>query len=128
MSGIGPGARVGGRYVVLEEIGRGGMGLIYLARHEGAAAFLKPVVVKRATPELLAKEASLKEAMGREARIMGRIGETVDAAGQHARQRAGILAAAQVGDISPSSESTLPLTAIAATVDTRWRARAMAIT
>jgi len=49
------------------------MGLIYLARLEGAANFVKPVVVKRAAPDLLAKEPSLLQVMGREARIMSHL-------------------------------------------------------
>jgi TonB family protein len=67
------GRKVLGRYRVVREIGRGGMGLIYLARLEGAANFVKPVVVKRAAPDLLAKEPSLLQVMGREARIMSHL-------------------------------------------------------
>ena len=58
---------------MVRSIGRGGMGLIYLARLEGAAHFVKPVVVKRAAPDLLAKEPSLLQVMGREARIMSHL-------------------------------------------------------
>jgi hypothetical protein len=67
------GRKVLGRYRVVRSIGRGGMGLIYLARLEGAANFVKPVVVKRAAPDLLAKEPSLLQVMGREARIMSHL-------------------------------------------------------
>jgi len=67
------GRKVLGRYRVVRSIGRGGMGLIYLARLEGAAHFVKPVVVKRAAPDLLAKEPSLLQVMGREARIMSHL-------------------------------------------------------
>jgi serine/threonine-protein kinase len=67
------GRKVLGRYRVVRSIGRGGMGLIYLARQEGAANFIKPVVVKRAAPDLLAKEPSLLQVMGREARIMSHL-------------------------------------------------------
>jgi serine/threonine-protein kinase len=67
------GRKVLGRYRVVRSIGRGGMGLIYLARLEGAANFIKPVVVKRAAPDLLAKEPSLLQVMGREARIMSHL-------------------------------------------------------
>ncbi len=67
------GRKVLGRYRIVREIGRGGMGLIYLARLEGAANFVKPVVVKRAAPDLLAKEPSLLQVMGREARIMSHL-------------------------------------------------------
>ena len=67
------GQKVLGRYRIVRSIGRGGMGLIYLARHEGAADFVKPVVVKRATPELLAEQPGIREMMGREARIMSNL-------------------------------------------------------
>jgi serine/threonine-protein kinase len=67
------GRKVLGRYRVVRSIGRGGMGLIYLARVEGAAHFVKPAVVKRAAPDLLAKEPSLLQIMGREARIMSHL-------------------------------------------------------
>lgn len=36
-----------GRYRVVREIARGGMGMVYLGRVEGAAGFSKPVVIKR---------------------------------------------------------------------------------
>jgi serine/threonine-protein kinase len=67
------GRTVLGRYRIVRAIGRGGMGIIYLARHEGAARFVKPVVVKRAAPDLLAKEPGIVEIMGREARIMSHL-------------------------------------------------------
>jgi len=67
------GRKVLGRYRIVRSIGRGGMGLIYLARIEGAAHFVKPAVVKRAAPDLLAKEPSLLQIMGREARIMSHL-------------------------------------------------------
>jgi serine/threonine-protein kinase len=67
------GRTVLGRYRIVRPIGRGGMGIIYLARQEGAARFVKPVVVKRAAPDLLAKEPDLVDIMGREARIMSHL-------------------------------------------------------
>jgi serine/threonine-protein kinase len=67
------GRTVLGRYRIVRPIGRGGMGLIYLARLEGAARFVKPVVVKRAAPDLLAKEPGIVDIMGREARIMSHL-------------------------------------------------------
>jgi serine/threonine protein kinase len=67
------GRTVLGRYRIVCPIGRGGMGIIYLARHEGAARFVRPVVVKRAAPDLLAKEPDLVDIMGREARIMSHL-------------------------------------------------------
>jgi len=36
-----------GRYRVVRELARGGMGMLYLGRVEGAAGFSKPVVIKR---------------------------------------------------------------------------------
>ena len=67
------GRTVLGRYRIVRPIGRGGMGIIYLARLQGAARFVKPVVVKRAAPDLLAREPGLIEVMGREARIMSHL-------------------------------------------------------
>ena len=45
-----------GRFRVVERMAKGGMGVVYLARSEGAAGFTKPVVVKRILPELDEKE------------------------------------------------------------------------
>jgi serine/threonine-protein kinase len=62
-----------GRFRIVRPIGRGGMGIIYLARLEGAARFVKPVVVKRAAPDLLEKEPGIVDILGREARIMSHL-------------------------------------------------------
>lgn len=40
-----------GRYRVVRELAKGGMGIVYLARAEGAVGFVKPVVVKLLLPE-----------------------------------------------------------------------------
>ncbi|MBZ0119400.1 MAG: serine/threonine protein kinase, partial [Sandaracinaceae bacterium] len=60
-----------GRYRVVGRLAQGGMGVVYLARLEGAAGFTKPVVLKRILPDL-----EQKEMMGmfvREARILGKL-------------------------------------------------------
>jgi serine/threonine protein kinase len=58
-----------GRYRIVRELARGGMGAIYLARSEGAASFVKPVVIKRMLPEFVGDAAAAKM-FKREARIM----------------------------------------------------------
>jgi len=57
-----------GRYRIVRPLARGGMGVIYLARSEGAADFVKPVVVKR----MLSDQADpgAVKMFKREARIM----------------------------------------------------------
>jgi serine/threonine-protein kinase len=57
-----------GRYRIVRPLARGGMGMIYLARSEGAADFVKPVVVKRMLSEHA--DASAVKMFKREARIM----------------------------------------------------------
>lgn len=66
------GAVVLGRYRIVRELARGGMGAIYLARSEGAASFVKPVVVKRMLPEFVG-DADAARMFKREARIMSQL-------------------------------------------------------
>ncbi len=58
-----------GRYQIVHPLAKGGQGEVYLARNEGAAGFIKPVVVKRTLPHL-ATDAEQKRMMAREARIL----------------------------------------------------------
>jgi eukaryotic-like serine/threonine-protein kinase len=58
-----------GRYRVMRHLADGGMGAIYLARNEGAAGFIRPVVVKVLLPNLVA-DRRMVEMFNREARIM----------------------------------------------------------
>jgi serine/threonine-protein kinase len=58
-----------GRYRIVRHLADGGMGAIYLARNEGAAGFVRPVVIKCLLPSRVDNEAMLQLFM-REARIM----------------------------------------------------------
>jgi serine/threonine-protein kinase len=58
-----------GRYRVVRRLAAGGMGVVYLARLEGAAGFVKPVVVKLVLPILQANE-EFSGMFAREARIL----------------------------------------------------------
>ena len=61
-----------GRYRVVRELAKGGMGIVYLARSEGAVGFVKPVVIKLVLPE----HASDKRFLGmfaREAQILAHL-------------------------------------------------------
>ncbi|HEX9295256.1 MAG TPA: protein kinase [Polyangiaceae bacterium] len=61
-----------GRYRIVHRLATGGMGVIYLARSEGAKGFIKPVVIKRILPHLVGDE-GLVGMFAREARIMSNL-------------------------------------------------------
>ena len=63
------GASVLGRYRIVARLAAGGMGVVYLARAEGAAGFAKPVVVKRVLPGLTGDE-RMTRLFVREAKIL----------------------------------------------------------
>src|SRR6187549_1095311 len=61
-----------GRYRVVRELARGGMGVVYLGRVEGAAGFSKPVVIKTLlSHDTYARDGELLFA--REARIVSHL-------------------------------------------------------
>lgn len=61
-----------GRYRILRHLADGGMGAIYLARNEGAAGFVRPVVIKWVLPTH-SGDAKIAELFMREARIMAQL-------------------------------------------------------
>lgn len=61
-----------GRYRVVRELAKGGMGVVYLARAEGAVGFVKPVVIKLVLPEHASDERFLGMFV-REAQILARL-------------------------------------------------------
>ncbi len=61
-----------GKYRLIAEIGRGGMGVVYLAVLRGLDGFRKLVVVKELRPEFLGTDASVTMFM-HEARVAGRL-------------------------------------------------------
>src|SRR5947209_14846010 len=61
-----------GRYRIVRMLAQGGMGVIYLARSEGAAGFVRPIVVKRILSDLISDE-SIVNHFKREARIMSNL-------------------------------------------------------
>lgn len=61
-----------GRYRVVRLLAIGGMGVIYLARSEGAAGFIRPVTVKRILPAKGSAE-SIVKGFAREARILSNL-------------------------------------------------------
>ena len=60
-----------GRYRIVAPLARGGMGIIYLGRLEGAAGFAKPVVIKTVIPD--AKDTRATQLFVREARILSNL-------------------------------------------------------
>lgn len=60
-----------GRYRVVAPLARGGMGIIYLGRLEGAAGFTKPVVIKTVIPDT--KDDRSAQLFIREARILSNL-------------------------------------------------------
>lgn len=66
------GAVILGHYRIVGVIARGGMGVIYLARNEGAAGFVRPVVVKRIVPDRTGDESFVRMFV-REARILSQL-------------------------------------------------------
>jgi len=70
VSELRPGDRMGGRYVLLERLGLGGMGEVWLAELEGAGAFRRRVVIKVLAPERRG-EVRIANMLADEARVVG---------------------------------------------------------
>jgi eukaryotic-like serine/threonine-protein kinase len=67
------GALVLGRYRIVKPLARGGMGMVYLGRVEGAAGFAKPVVIKRILSESEKAQELAHASFIREARILSEL-------------------------------------------------------
>ncbi len=61
-----------GRYRVVRRLAAGGMGVIYLARAEGAAGYAKPVVIKRLVPHL-GEDDTMVRMFVREAHVLAQL-------------------------------------------------------
>lgn len=61
-----------GRYRIVRRLAQGGMGVVYLARTEGAKGFVRPAVIKQMLPDLAADE-ELVRLFVREARILSEL-------------------------------------------------------
>ncbi|MBK8013354.1 MAG: serine/threonine protein kinase [Deltaproteobacteria bacterium] len=65
-----------GRYRIVRRVAKGGMGVIFLARNEGAAGFVRPVIVKQILPYEMPedeREDSALKMFEREARITSQL-------------------------------------------------------
>lgn len=63
------GQLVMGRYRIVRRLAKGGMGVVYLARIEGAEGFVRPAVIKRMLPDLVSDDEMVRLFV-REARIL----------------------------------------------------------
>ena len=70
MSELRQGDRIGGRYVLIERLGLGGMGEVWLAELQGAGAFRRRVVIKMLAPERRGDQ-RIAGMLADEARIVG---------------------------------------------------------
>jgi serine/threonine protein kinase len=70
---LGPGAVIGGRYVLVRRLGAGGFGAVWLARDREARGVERPVAIKLLHPELLALRGKDFARFRREAEILGQL-------------------------------------------------------